>query len=299
MRILVAMAAAALLAQTDASYLQDLEKWRAGYEAKLKAPDGWLSVAGLFWLHEGVNVTGSDPQSDIVLAEGTPKRAGVFRFEGGKAIWEPVSGAAVSLKSDEPGPPDVVRIGDVAMTVIVRGGKTGVRLRDPNAATRLHFTGSKWFPADESFRVTAKWVAYPEPAIGMPAKTIAITNVLGMTDQEPAPGYAEFSLNGRKLRLEPVTEDDHLFFMFKDSTAGKTTYGSGRFLYAAMLRIRPVRLRRSRRARCHRSRICFRSRSGPGKRNTIDAGSRVPVAAPRRVAGGGRLRVQHTHCRHR
>ena len=28
---------------------------RANYEASLKAPDGWLSVAGLSWLHEGSN----------------------------------------------------------------------------------------------------------------------------------------------------------------------------------------------------------------------------------------------------
>ena len=55
-----------------------------------------------------------------------------------------------------------------------------------------------------------------------------------MTDEEPSPGYAEFTAKGKTVRLEPVTEDDQLFFMFKDATSGKTTYGAVRFLYAAI-----------------------------------------------------------------
>ena len=53
-----------------------------------------------------------------------------------------------------------------------------------------------------------------------------------MTDHEPSPGYAEFTLQGKTMRLEPVLEDGELFFMFKDATSSKTTYGAGRFLYA-------------------------------------------------------------------
>jgi hypothetical protein len=214
MRLLLILAATVLLATTD-----DVAKWRADYEASLKAPNGWLSVAGLFWLHAGDNVLGSDPQSDVVLPAGTPKRAGVLKFAGGKVAFQ-----GRQLKSDASGKPDVVQIGDVAMTIIERGGKTGVRLRDPNAATRRDFTGCKWFAADPRWRVRAKWVAYPKP------KKIAITNILGMTDQEDSPGYAEFSLKGQSMRLEPVSEDGGLFFIFKDATSGKSTYGAGRFL---------------------------------------------------------------------
>jgi uncharacterized protein (DUF1684 family) len=203
----------------------DVEKWRADYESGLKAPSGWLSVAGLFWLHEGSNVVGSDPQSDVVLPEGTPARAGVLRLNSGKATFEPASGTPVAIKPDSS---DTFRFGAVEMTLIERGGKTGARLRDPNAATRRDFTGCKWFPAAESWDVHARWVAYPEP------KKIAILNVLGMTSQEPSPGYAEFTLQGQKLRLEPVVEDNQLFFMFKDQTSGKSTYAAGRFLYADM-----------------------------------------------------------------
>ena len=221
-----ALIGVALFAAT--AYETEIAQWRQQREANLKRDGGWLSVAGLFWLHEGANLVGSDPQSDVVLPASAPKRAGVLDFRSGQVRYQPASGSAEILKPDDPGPPDVVNIGSIAMTVIKRVGRTGVRLRDPNAQTRLHFTGLKWFPIREAWRIEAKWIAYPQP------KKIAITNILGMTDQEPSPGYAEFNMQGKTLRLEPVTEDNELFFMFKDQTSGKATYGAGRFLYAAI-----------------------------------------------------------------
>ena len=185
-------------------------EWRANYEASLKAPDGWLSVAGLSWLHEGANTIDLASQKPIVL-----------HLDGGKVTFE-----KRRLKSDIADHPDVLKFGDVSLTIIERGGKTGVRVRAPNAETRREFTGCKWFPADPAWRINAKWVPYAKP------KSIAITNILGMTDQEPSPGYAEFTLQGKKMTLEPVLEDGELFFMFKDATSAKSTYGAGRFLYA-------------------------------------------------------------------
>ena len=201
-------AAGALLAATAGNW----DKWRADYEASLKAPDGWLSVAGLSWLHDGAN-TIALPNHQTALLD----------LRNGKVTYE-----KRVLKSDITEHPDVLKFGNVTLTVIERGGKTGVRLRDPDAETRRDFTGCKWFPASAAWRIDAKWVAYPK------AKTIAITNILGMTDQEPSPGYAEFSLQGKQVRLEPVVEDGELFFMFKDATSAKSTYGAGRFLYADM-----------------------------------------------------------------
>lgn len=219
------LAGAALAANTP--YRDDIARWRADRESALRAPEGWLSVAGLFWLHEGDNVAGADPRSDIVLPPGSSnpaaKRVGVFRLEKGTVTFN-----GRVLKPDDPGPPDMLHFGSVAVHVINRGGKLGIRMRDPEAKTRREFTGCKWFPIDEKWRVKARWTAFAKPT------AIAITNILGMTDQEPSPGFAEFSINGHPLRLQPVTEEDHLFFMFKDPTSARDTYGAGRFLYADM-----------------------------------------------------------------
>jgi hypothetical protein len=135
------------------------------------------------------------------------------------------AGHAAVIRPDTDEHPDAVHVGSLLLTVIKRVDRTGIRMRDPNAATRRNFTGCKWFPASEQWRLRAKWVAYPTP------KTIRITNILGMTDDEPSPGYAEFAVNGRTVRLEPVTDDTgELSFMFKDATSGNTTYAQGRFL---------------------------------------------------------------------
>ena len=48
------------------------------------------------------------------------------------------------------------------------------------------------------------------------------------------PGYVTFRLNGDTLRLDPVISGKELFFMFKDGTSGRETYGAGRFLEADM-----------------------------------------------------------------
>ena len=221
--MVVAPAVLALAAAADPVYVRDLLQWRSAREAQLQTPGGWLSVAGLFWLHEGDNAVGSDPLSDVVLPPHAPKRAGVMTRHGEQAQWKPVSGPAVTL--DEKSQP--VLLGSVSIALIVRGPKVGLRLRDPDADTRKHFTGLKWYPPDPKWRIQAKWVAYAKP------HTIPIASVIGVTSQEPAPGYAEFSVNGKPYRLEPITEEDHLFFIFKDQTSSSTTYGAGRFLYAA------------------------------------------------------------------
>ncbi|HET9481032.1 MAG TPA: hypothetical protein VFP98_04680, partial [Candidatus Polarisedimenticolia bacterium] len=57
-------------ATQPASYTASIVEWRAQREARLKAPGGWLSVAGLFWLEEGTSRFGADPNLEIALPEG-------------------------------------------------------------------------------------------------------------------------------------------------------------------------------------------------------------------------------------
>jgi hypothetical protein len=225
---------AVLFAAVNGSFAKAEADWRAQREAKLTNPDGWLAVAGLFWLHDGAMVFGSDPKSDIVLPSGAPRRGGILQMQSGVVTFLPEKGAntlidgkpavKMALKADTDDHPDVLQAGSITLTIIKRGDKTGVRMRDPDAPTRRNFTGSKWFPLSEAWLVKAKWIAYPAP------KKIKITNILGMTDEEPSPGYAEFTMNGKTSRLEPVEEDGGLSFMFKDATSGNTTYEPGRFL---------------------------------------------------------------------
>jgi uncharacterized protein (DUF1684 family) len=74
-------------------------------------------------------------------------------------------------------------------------------------------------------------VPYEEP------RMVRVPNVLGQMNEMPSPGAVEFTRDGRAIRLDGVLEEEgaqELFFIFRDGTSGKETYGSGRFLYAPL-----------------------------------------------------------------
>ena len=73
MRLLTAAIVLLLAApQAPVGYRAEIERYRRDRIAELTAPDGWLAVRGLFWLHDGANTAGSDPSSEIRL----PPRTG-------------------------------------------------------------------------------------------------------------------------------------------------------------------------------------------------------------------------------
>lgn len=222
------------LARGESSYETEIAAWRRDVERKLTADDGWLAVAGLFWLKRGLSRFGSDRANEIVLPQPAPARAGSFEFDGSRVTLQAqagvtlrVRGTAVTsrpLASDKNGEADIVELGDLSLFVIERGARVGIRLRDKNSRLRREFTGRTWFPVQARYRVTGKFVAHT-------AETrIAVPNILGDTERQVSPGYVLFQLEGREHRLDAVIDDKQLFFIFRDRTAGQKTYAAGRFL---------------------------------------------------------------------
>jgi uncharacterized protein len=225
----------------DASYLAEVEAFRAKREAGLRADGSWLSVVGLHWLKEGDTTFGSAPGSAIRLPEAVAPRAGHLKLEKGRVtailgsgVSATVNGtpvAATDLVSDKQGPPTILAFDHVTLQIIDRGGRLGVRVKDNKSKTRSTFRGLHWFPVDEHYRIEARFVPLS------PHGSIPIANITGMVNDMESPGFAEFEWQGRTHRIQAVLEDpdaDQLFFIFKDTTAGKKTYGAGRFLYAPL-----------------------------------------------------------------
>ena len=225
----------------DEKYRAEIEEWREARETRLKADGGWLTVAGLFWLKEGPNHFGTDSSADMVLPKGSaPARAGTFIFEGGKTAVRLESGVDGSIggksvggphvmQPDTTGRPDVLKLGELSLYVIQRGDRFGVRVKDKNSPARRDFRGLRWYDVDESWRVEASWVSYPTP------RPLKVPNVLGEVTTMPSPGHAQFELDGQVVTLEGVLDDPQsvqLFFILRDQTSGKETYGAGRFLDA-------------------------------------------------------------------
>jgi uncharacterized protein len=216
----------------DPTYRASVEKWRQAYEAQLKSDGGWLTVSGLFWLHEGDNTFGSGPLNDIVLPATAPASAGTFEFHAGKTMVHlkpgiPATLGGKKIESAEMRPDsntDQLALGTLTLYVHSSGDRFTVRLKDRNSILRKEFTGTRWFPVDDSYRVTARYVPYDKP------KQIEIQNVMGDTLHEAIPGYVTFTLRGQDLRLDAEGDDSGLSFVFRDLTSGHETYAASRFL---------------------------------------------------------------------
>ncbi len=223
-------------------YAGEIQTWRERREARLRADDGWLTVAGLFWLKEGVNRFGAAAANEVAFPEGSaPALAGVLELARGKVTLRVEPGIVVTdkgatvqtkeLKPDSSGDPDVLSLGRLTFYIIERGGRLGVRLRDPESPQRKAFTGLTWFPVSEPYRIVAKFVPAATP------RSIPVPNILGQTIDMPSPGRAVFTLRGKELGLDAVLEEPdakELFFIFRDQTSGKETYPGGRFLYTEL-----------------------------------------------------------------
>src|SRR5437660_8617534 len=103
---LLGLALAGLGVLMAADYPEQIAAWHKQREEGLKAPGGWLAVAGLFWLHDGANTFGKDGSNEIVLPDG-PARAGTFELRDGKVNVK-MDGAERELWPDSG---DVAKVG--------------------------------------------------------------------------------------------------------------------------------------------------------------------------------------------
>ena len=214
------LAVAALAA--DPNYAQHVEQYRARREASLKQDDGWLTVVGLFRLKEGNNRVGSGEANEIALPSPVAAHVGKITFSKGQAIYYADGRPGTILRPNV----DVITIGAIKFFMIQRGAEYFVRVKDNNSKIRREFTGLKWFPIDASWKITAKFTRYDKP------RTMLFDSQNGVKQPMESPGFVTFTREGKEYRLEPVWEDSELFFIFRDATSNKSTYGAARFLYA-------------------------------------------------------------------
>jgi uncharacterized protein len=230
---LVLMVLASTAFADDATYRQSVEKWRNDYQAELTSDTGWLTVSGLFWLHEGENRFGSDASNDIVLPAPAPPRVGTFEFHAGKTVAHINPGVTVLLNGSpiqtaELHPDareDRLVLGDISLWVHASGERLAIRMKDKNSKLRKNFTGVNWFPIDDSYHVVAQYTAYPQP------KQLDSQNILGDPIKLDITGYLSFTLHGQHFRLEVETvRTGGFFIVFRDLTSGKETYPASRFI---------------------------------------------------------------------
>ena len=217
--------------------------WRTQHATDLQKPDGWLSLVGLEWLEPGQTSIGSAQDNKIHVPSTAPAHIGVLQLENNAVTLLPpqegfpsglqIDGAPakqLSLRADQDKDKfnSHVTVGTINFYVIKRADKFALRIKDAKSPSLLEFHGLKWFELNPEYRVTAKWTPY------VPAKSVSLLTLVGTEYSEPVPGFAEFTLQGKTFRLEPVLEDPDnpkLFFILRDTTSTETTYPACRFLY--------------------------------------------------------------------
>lgn len=220
-------------------YIDSMQDWKQRRLDALKAPDGWVNLAGLFWLEEGRTSFGSGTNAQLRFPAGTlPAVAGYFERNGNQVVQVLENEAQVlvnqqtkrsaivydSTKENQP----VIEAGSLRWTLIKREDRIGIRVRDLEHPAIKALTIIPAFPIDPSFRIVARLVRPLIPSV------IAITNVLGQTTAQTSPGKLFFTISGKEYQLDALQEEDKLFIVFGDATSDKGTYPAGRFMYADM-----------------------------------------------------------------
>jgi len=218
-------------------YKSEIDSWHGKRIADLKSETGWLNLAGLFWLKEGINTFGSDPSNDLVFPEDKiPPRAGFFLVKQGVVQINVMAGVAVMkdsmiVKEEIIFHPDsinnqILTHGDLQWFLIKRDDQVGIRLRDLKSKGVQDFLGIERYEVDPDSRVEANLV------VPLKQEKISITNVLGQTTDLISPGTLTFELLGQPYTLDALEGGkDELFVIFGDPTNELETYPSGRYLY--------------------------------------------------------------------
>ena len=217
-------------------YENSILKWRQEVENNLRRENGWLALAGLFWLRKGTNVIGSGSESEIRLPLRAPSRLGTFEFDGNNVTLNveadlpvEVNGVATTtalLDADQEDVPSFITFDNMRMVVVRRSKGIGIRVWDNARDERRTFPPREWYPVKEELRIPAAYIRYQSP------KIVKMPDILGAILDEPMQGYVSFQLNGKthELIVEELP-DRRLFVQFMDLTNGNPTYPSGRYHY--------------------------------------------------------------------
>lgn len=191
------------------------DQWHHRREAVLRQPHGWLSLTGLHWLDHTPRRFPGVPGEWVV--DGDAAKVIATAAEGLLVNGEVLDGSA-SVTVAEQGSKTFATYGDVHVEVALRSGRYALRPRDPNAPTRLGFTGVPAFAVRPEFVVEAEFTPYGSP------RTIVVGSAQdGLKQESTVDGELRFTLGGVEQVLAASVDGDSVNLRFSDTTSGSTT----------------------------------------------------------------------------
>jgi len=221
----------------ETAYVESIEEWQLQRMERLKSKNGWLNLAGLFWLEEGENSFGSDPSNKVVFPEKADAFCGTLILDDGKVFMQVNEGVKIGIGDSLVTKADLIhdqakntthlQQGDLAWNIIKRGERYGIRMRDykhPRINQLAHIPS---YPIQTSYVVEATLKPFDEPRT-----MVVATPVEGFTESYECPGELHFKIKNEALVLYPFISGKSYFLVIADETTGMDTYGAGRFMYS-------------------------------------------------------------------
>jgi uncharacterized protein (DUF1684 family) len=196
---------------TLAQLERDWREWHADRERELVTEHGWLSLTWFSWL-------GEEPATIADLPGRWSTRDGSAvlgaRADDGLTVQgEPVNGE-VTATVPEAGSLGWVQHGPRVVELLLRGGRYGVRLRDPNAETRTRFAGVPAFPLSLDWVLPGRYTPFDEPRVVKVA-----TAREDLVQSVTLVGTVTFDIGSAAFELAANTgKDGALTFAFHDTT---------------------------------------------------------------------------------
>ena len=221
--------------QTSAAYNASIKHFDSLRIKALTEQNGWLNLAGLFWLKPGDNTFGSGANNTLVFKhKNMPALLGKFKVVGSRVSFEfekavskfsKVYSEEIVLFDPSNKTDTSIVYNQFMWSIIIREDKIGVRFRDLKNPPLAAFKGNKRFAIHEKWNLQAKLLP-PNPS------GLFITNVLGQTTAQDYAGKISFEYQGKNYVLDAISEGPgDLFVIFGDATNGINTYHTGRFMY--------------------------------------------------------------------
>lgn len=219
---------------TAEEHKAEIEQWHSDRIDRLQEPQGWLQLAGMYWIEEPVQTFGTGDDVDFHFPEGTlPGYAGRFEMDSDTVKMYVADGLEIMADGQPLDNPVIytpahaaeLEYGRLTWLVIRRGDLTGIRLYDTQSEVLKRFKGIELYPPDLQFRVMAELVPHEESV------TVPVTNILGQTSEEESAGKLVFELNGATHELTALGTGDRLFIIIADETSRTETFPGGRYMY--------------------------------------------------------------------
>src|SRR5271169_3357832 len=227
-----------LASATDEAYTAEILQWRQNFDADVRN-GRWLTGIGNFEIPLGTSTLGSNPKSTMRLPPlHAAKSIGKLIRQGNVVTFSPSRDIRAKVDGHTTSKPQIlsmksgvgrVRVGSIEFRVRPYADGFYVFVDDFENPAVAEFAGNKWYPIDDSYRVSAKFVPYEKPA----ETRIPLTHI-EWKQPMTSTGDVVFTLGGQSIRLKSFIDGDNLFIMFTDLTNGQDTYGGGRFIYAPL-----------------------------------------------------------------